>query len=174
MTPQVIDNLRKESSNQQVVKREKSDGCSDQTFDLDILYSVSVFNTLDVCGYAAHRIHTTHPPLPAIHLPSAIHVLLAIDVDLLPAIHLQPLPTIHQLLQAIHLRPGIHLQLHLLLGIRLRLLLGISLPPPARDLALAHHPTYACYPARHRCAWASPPFPLDCACEGGRVGLEVM
>jgi hypothetical protein len=45
--------------------------------------------------------------LPAIHLLPAIHVLfhalLAIDLDLLPAIRLQPLPAIHFLL-AIHLR----------------------------------------------------------------------
>ena len=41
-------------------------------------------------AYAAHRILVTHPPLPAIHLLPAIHVLLhvllAIDPNLLPMI----------------------------------------------------------------------------------------
>ena len=41
-------------------------------------------------AYAAHRILVTDPPLPAIHLLPAIHVLLqvllAIDPDLLPVI----------------------------------------------------------------------------------------
>ena len=41
--------------------------------------------------------------------------------------------------------------------------------PSTRDLALTHHPSYACYPARHRGAWVSP-FPLEYACGGG---LEV-
>jgi hypothetical protein len=60
--------------------------------------------------YAAHRILVTHPPLPAIHLLPAIHVLLdvllAMDFDLLPAIELHILRAIQLLpfLFAIHLR----------------------------------------------------------------------
>jgi hypothetical protein len=57
-------------------------------------------------------------------------VLLAIDLDLLPAIS----PPVTARDQA----PGHH-------------------PPPACHRALAHHPTYACYSARHRCARVLPP-----------------
>jgi hypothetical protein len=53
-------------------------------------------------AYAAHCIFVTHPPLFAIHLLPAIHVLLhvlfTIDLDVLPAIHLQRAKNIMEML----------------------------------------------------------------------------
>jgi hypothetical protein len=54
-------------------------------------------------------------------------------------------------------RPSPAIELHLLPAIQLLPAIHFLSPPPACDLALAHYPTYACYPARHRCAWVSPP-----------------
>src|SRR5205814_4592362 len=56
----------------------------------------------------------------------------------------------HPPLPAIHLLPAIHALLHVMLVID---------PRPPYYLRLLS--------ARHRCARASPPFPLDCTCGGG-------